>query len=384
MFNCKSDKQRAQLGKGNQCFYCSYYNNEIKFTTNIYTKKKPEQKVKHADFPNQAFNVDFAFVKTEHQADQTIPAVSGSSGKLKDPIPRKPHPQWPGQSFNNDNLTFAAATDEYLEGKAQPKEKEIDYCNEDDAKNAVEKKKLKQKEETLRKDRRETRAQRKTENTTYESVKEEYNKVKQEHKKLTRKEKEANQAYMDRKKQEWEINKKWHQTRKQKRGEENKLWRKQRSKINEQKAQLPVTTWFAILIIVDNCTRKTIELPLFASGVHTTAEATAQALKAALPLIAYLISDRGVHFKNKWLAELAKQLGFKQVLVGPYRPQTNGIAERFVRTLKEWLLDKTWATEKELLMLLEKFKSEYNDRPHQAKELDGLSPNEYENRLLRG
>ncbi len=132
---------------------------------------------------------------------------------------------------------------------------------------------------------------------------------------------------------------------------------------------------------MDNCTRKSIDIPLFTSGVNTCGKETADELKKALvkiaPLLKFLISDRGVHFKNKDLADLAKQLGFKQVFVGPYRPQTNGIAERFVRTLKEWLLDKSWTTEQELLKLLKKFRIYYNDRPHQAKELDGLSPNEY-------
>lgn len=346
-------------------------------------KKKPEQKVKHADYPNQAVNIDFAFVKQEHLSNQIIPAVSGSSGKLKDPIPTKSNPQWPGQSFNNENLNFAASMDKYVEEKSLPKEKKIHHCNEEDDRNAVIKKKLEQEEEKLRGARKQIRAQRKLEDTAYKSVKKEYSEATQQDKKLTRKEKVANEAYMKDRKIEWETTKKLRQERKQRREEENKLWREERNNINEKKSKLPVTTWFAILIIIDNCTRKTIELPLFANGVHTTANATAQALKKALPLIEYLISDRGVHFKNKWVAELAQQLGFKQVFVGPYRPQTNGIAERFVRTLKEWLLDKTWTTEKELLILLEKFKSEYNDRPHQAKELDGLSPNEYGNRLLR-
>ncbi len=346
-------------------------------------KKKPEQKVKHADYPNQAFNIDFAFVKKEHQAEELIPAVSGSSGKLKDPVQTKAKSEWPGQSFNNEDSTFAKAMDKYIEGKSLPKEKKIHHCNKEDAINAEKKKELKQEEKELRDSRRKVRGQRKSEDTVYESEKKEYNEAKQQYKKLTRKEKESNEAYMQKKKHEWERNKKWRQQRKQKREEEDKLWREQRKKINEKKSKLPITTWFAILIIIDNCTRKTIELPLFTSGVNTTAEATAEALKKALPLIEYLISDRGVHFKNKWVSELARKLGFKHVFVGPYRPQTNGIAERFVRTLKEWLLDKTWTTEKELLILLEKFKTQYNDRPHQAKELDGLSPNEYQNRLMR-
>jgi hypothetical protein len=30
------------------------------------------------------------------------------------------------------------------------------------------------------------------------------------------------------------------------------------------------------------------------------------------------------------------------VLIARHRPESNGIAERFVRTLKAWLADQTW------------------------------------------
>ncbi len=62
-------------------------------------------------------------------------------------------------------------------------------------------------------------------------------------------------------------------------------------------------------------------------------------------------------------------------------PQSNGIAERFVRTLKGWLKDKFWENEQELATLLEQFLEEYNDRPHQGLPISGLSPNEFEKRI---
>ena len=60
---------------------------------------------------------------------------------------------------------------------------------------------------------------------------------------------------------------------------------------------------------------------------------------------------------------------------------SNGIAERFVRTLKEWLRDKSWQSPEELAELLKQFRLEYNDRPHQGIPIAGLSPNEYASRL---
>ena len=54
-----------------------------------------------------------------------------------------------------------------------------------------------------------------------------------------------------------------------------------------------------------------------------------------------------------------------------------GIAERFVRTLKEWLADHAWHGTEALEMLLEQFRVAYNDRPHQGLAIPGLSPNEF-------
>jgi transposase InsO family protein len=72
---------------------------------------------------------------------------------------------------------------------------------------------------------------------------------------------------------------------------------------------------------------------------------------------------------------------FIHVLIARHRPQSNGIAERFVRTLKEWLADKSWKTDDELTALIAHFIDHYNDRPHQGLAIPGLSPNEFANRI---
>lgn len=79
--------------------------------------------------------------------------------------------------------------------------------------------------------------------------------------------------------------------------------------------------------------------------------------------------------------KLVKRLDFIWVPIARHRAQSNGIAERFVRTLKEWLVTHSWNNDQELLELLEQFRPEFNDRPHQEIGIPGLSPNEFANRI---
>jgi hypothetical protein len=159
---------------------------------------------------------------------------------------------------------------------------------------------------------------------------------------------------------------------------ENQLWHHQ----NHQRQQKSEHAWLAILVMSDNCSRQCLGLPIFESGAKVTATEVEQALRILLPKeLAFLISDQGTHFRSKALAQLAQDLDFIQIPIYRHRPQTNGIAERFVRTLKEWLRKKTWSGSHDLTALLANFRPEYNQRPHQGLPLPGLSPDEFANRI---
>ena len=143
-----------------------------------------------------------------------------------------------------------------------------------------------------------------------------------------------------------------------------------------------VSAWIAILVITDNCTRQCLGLPLFVAGPKVTAEMVVPALKGLLPPeLQFLISDRGPHFIANAFRTLKRDAEFIHVFIARHRPQSNGIAERFVRTLKEWLATQTWQSDAELEILLVQFMAEYNDRPHQGLPLPGLSPNEFADRV---
>jgi transposase InsO family protein len=180
----------------------------------------------------------------------------------------------------------------------------------------------------------------------------------------------------------------WRALRAQRRAEQARrqqadaAWRQARQQVRARLTGLTVTAWIAILVITDNCTRQCLGLPLFVTGPKVTADLIVAALRALLPTdLQFLISDRGVHFTAQVFEQLAWEQGFVHVVIARHRPESNGIAERFVRTLKEWLADQAWTTAAELAALLDQFRAEYNDRPHQGLALPGLSPNEFADRL---
>jgi transposase InsO family protein len=176
---------------------------------------------------------------------------------------------------------------------------------------------------------------------------------------------------------------KHHRQQSKQRQQEDEQWRLNRISLRGQINLLPiVTAWIAVLMLTDNCTRQCLGLPLFIGGAHVTAEMVVAALRVLLPThLQFLISDRGIHFTADVFQQFATEAEFVHVVIARHRPQSNGIAERFVRTPKEWLADKAWKSDQELLKFLQIFLLEYNDRPHQGLPLPGLSPNEFAKRI---
>jgi transposase InsO family protein len=72
---------------------------------------------------------------------------------------------------------------------------------------------------------------------------------------------------------------------------------------------------------------------------------------------------------------------FIHVFIARHRPQSNGIAKRIVRSLKECPATKSWNHDDELAELLAEFIDHCNDRPHQSLAIPGLSLNEFVGRI---
>lgn len=93
-----------------------------------------------------------------------------------------------------------------------------------------------------------------------------------------------------------------------------------------------------------------------------------------------VLTDNGTCFKRRW-AEACAQRGVAVRKTRPYRPQTNGKVERFIRTLLElWAYAYPYANERERAVALAPALESYNRfRRHRA--LGGLTPLQRVNNL---
>lgn len=87
-----------------------------------------------------------------------------------------------------------------------------------------------------------------------------------------------------------------------------------------------------------------------------------------------ILSDNGSAYRSKIFANRCGVLGLRHVRTRPYRPQTNGKAERFIQTLlREWAYVRPYATSKRRTQALPLWIRHYNHRrPHGS--LHGLPP----------
>jgi transposase InsO family protein len=313
-----------------------------------------------------------------------LPAVSGSSGRLVvERMRDETEPTtWPGWVFSCSELDYEEAMQVYITAtrdrlKQSKSEAEIKVGRK------AEKQALQREEERLREAHYHLREQRKQEDSVWRAFRKQYKAKQSAFQALPKAERLYQAPSQEMLKQQWKIA--WEQRCEslKMRETENLAWRAQRKQLRERGGWDPNTQmWFAILVLTDNCTRQCLGLPLFVAGSKVTSEMVVHALEVLLPAkLQYLISDQGTHFRTMTFAQLAQRKGFIWVPIARHRAQSNGIAERFVRTLKEWLAGKAWQSAQEVETLLATFQLDYNDRPHQGLPIPGLSPNEFAKRI---
>jgi len=328
--------------------------------------------------------VDLCFVPASQEAADKLPAVSGSSGHLVIERPKDEQAaQYPGRIFEDPSLSYAEAMQAFVTASAQASPAEQAPADGETLSRKAEIRRLRQEEVQLRQERRGIRARRSQEDSVWQAIRQQHRQAEADFQALSkperRRQRHTRQAETDR----WKAHREQRRQTLAQRDLEDEHWQQQRLDLRERMKLAPIiTAWIAILVISDNCTRQCLGLPLFVAGSAVNAEMIVAALRALLPTeLQFLSSDRGVHFTAQVFQQLASHEQFLHVVIARHRPQSNGIAERFVRTLKEWLATHAWDDDQQLLELLEQFRPEFNDRPHQGLGIPGLSPNEFAKRI---
>jgi transposase InsO family protein len=87
-----------------------------------------------------------------------------------------------------------------------------------------------------------------------------------------------------------------------------------------------------------------------------------------------ILTDNGSAFRSKRFADACRRLGLKHSFTRPYRPQTNGKAERFIQSaLREWAYGIAYGRSSERTAMLKRWTHHYNwHRPHQG--IGGVAP----------
>jgi transposase InsO family protein len=81
-----------------------------------------------------------------------------------------------------------------------------------------------------------------------------------------------------------------------------------------------------------------------------------------------VISDNGSCYRSRVHAQACRELGLRHITTRPYRPRTNGTAERFIQTItNEWAYARVYATSAERTAALPAWLTHYNlNRRHSA------------------
>jgi transposase InsO family protein len=130
-------------------------------------------------------------------------------------------------------------------------------------------------------------------------------------------------------------------------------------------------------VFVDDASRYAVVVPV----ADERAESASWALELAVARFAEvgirierLLTDNGANYRSHVYRDTLARFEIRHKRTRPYRPQTNGKAERFIQTLlNEWAYPRPYRSNDERLQALHRFVDFYNHgRPHTA--IAGLVP----------
>ena len=345
--------------------------------------------VVHAPQPNQTVNIDLCVVPLSHseRTDWLSLSLTEAAAGVCAETPAAPCvAEWPGQVFAVPALSYAEQMQTYVAQRTAKRLSRGQRKHRRRHKQAA-RAELNARSDELRLQHRQRRIARRQADQAWQAPRQAHRGAEQTWRQLSASERAQRRVVRRAQQKQWRADKAVRRAQMRQRQTEDVAWRQARRELRSQLAQLAselplVTSWLAILVVVCNGTRRCLGLPLFTAGVQVTADMLVPALRGLCPPeLEFIISDNGSQFIADIFAQFVKERALTHVRIAPHRPCTNGIAERFVRTLKEWLATQSWNSPAELQALLTEFIAYYNDRPHQGAELDGLSPNEFARRL---
>ena len=344
-------------------------------------KKNKNNRGITADNPNKTINIDLCFA---HESEIRIPNLSAFFQQMdgfcnKTAENESQTPRMSGLDVFSDNGLSYDEMDAYVLMKKNGEEKGETRKERADIEGREIKADLNEAIGNLRVWRRRIRIERDKEDEDWRKYRKKRVERNKRWEELSKEEKKEFKVEKERGDEEWRRKKPERKESKAKREKEDEEWRSKRKNLLER-INVVVPSLIAILVIIDNCTRRCLRLPVLLKGRKVTADDVIKALENVLPpQLRYIISDNGKQFIAEAFQKLCTDKRIAHVRITPYRPATNGIAERFIQRLKGMLVEREWMNAEELRMVLETVVNEYNDAPHQG--LDGLSPNEYERRL---
>jgi len=129
--------------------------------------------------------------------------------------------------------------------------------------------------------------------------------------------------------------------------------------------------WEVLHVAIDDATRLVYAELLPDERRYTTAHFAVRALRwfrSQGIVVERLLTDNGSAYRSRVFGRLVRRLGIAHKRTRPYRPQTNGKVERWIRTvLSECLYLEVFASSEQRRRALQRFVAYYNDRrPHLA------------------